>query len=261
MLGDYLILCLMAALGGGINAVAGGGTLLTFPALVAVLTSRGLPADAAKVLANGTSTVALFPAALAAIAGYRRDLVGAGPWIARLVVPSIVGGILGALLVTQLPERTFAFLVPWLILIAASLFTLQPFIANKLGIGRPHEQPTTSTVAGVLLFQFLVGIYGGYFGAGIGILMLSALAMMGLSDIHMMNGLKSFLGACINGSAVVIFVATGTVEWPLALTMAVSAVIGSYGATLIARRLPRPLIRGFVITIGFALALYYFARG
>jgi len=261
MLSDYVILCLMAGLGGGINAVAGGGTLLTFPALVAVLIARGMPDDAAKVLANGTSTVALFPASLTAIWGYRRDLVGTRPWIARLVLPSIVGGTLGALLVTQLPERTFAFLVPWLILIAASLFALQPLIAKRLGIGRPHEQPSFSTVVGVLVFQFLVGIYGGYFGAGIGILMLSALAMMGLSDIHMMNGLKSFLGSCINGSAVVIFIVTQTVEWQLAIAMSVAACAGSYGATLIAKRLPRPLIRGFVITIGFTLALYYFTRG
>jgi uncharacterized membrane protein YfcA len=261
MTGELAWLCLMAALGGGINALAGGGTLLTFPALAAVLALRSqLSPDAAKVWANGTSTVALFPASLAALWGYRRDFAAYASWSSRLVPASLAGGTLGALLVTQLDEKYFAFLVPWLILIAASLFTLQPVIARKLGIGKPHEVPHGRTVAGVMFFQFLVGIYGGYFGAGIGILMLSALAMMGLSDIHAMNGLKSLLGSCINGAAVVIFISNGVVQWELAGMMAVAGCIGAYLAAHFGRQLPRSLVRGFVIAIGFALAAYYFYR-
>ncbi len=262
MLGEYAMLCAAAALGGGINAVAGGGTLLTFPALCAVLVRlHGGDADVAKVWANGTSTVALFPASLTALWGFRREFALYAHWARKLVVPSLVGGTLGATLVTQMPERIFAALVPWLILVAASLFALQPLIARRLGIGKPHEAPHGATVGGVLLFQFLVGVYGGYFGAGIGILMLSALAMMGLADIHAMNGLKSLLGSCINGSAVAIFIASGTVEWRLAGAMAGAACVGAYGAARISRRLPRPLVRWFVIVVGFALAAYYFARG
>jgi uncharacterized membrane protein YfcA len=258
-LGDYAWLCLMAALGGGINALAGGGTLLTFPALAALLaaTYSGGP-DAAKVLANGTSTVALFPASLAALWGYRHDYAAYSSWTAKLLPSSLLGGTVGALLVTQLPEKMFAALVPWLILVAATLFTLQPVIARKLGIGKAHEAPVGSTIVGVVLFQFLVGIYGGYFGAGIGILMLSALAMMGLSDIHAMNGLKSLLGSAINGSAVVIFILTKQVEWRLAGMMAVAGCLGAFLAAHFGRRLPRPWVRGFVICIGFTLAAYYF---
>ncbi len=259
---DYAILCLTAALGGGINAVAGGGTLLTFPALIAVL-NRKFPGneDAAKVWANGTSTVALFPASMTALWGLRREFRTYSHWASRLVGPSIVGGIAGTLLVTQFPDRIFAQLVPWLILLAASLFAFQPIIAKVLGIGKAHEEPKGTTVIGVILFQLVVGVYGGYFGAGIGILMLSALAMMGMSDIHAMNGLKSLLGSCINGSAVAIWIVAGRVDWQLALPMAVSGCIGAFLAAHYSRKLPRPLVRWFVILVGFTLAAYYFIRG
>lgn len=258
---ELIILCLTAALGGGINAVAGGGTLLTFPALIGIL-SKHYPDDAvAKVFANGTSTVALFPASMTALWGLRREFQTYSHWASRLVGPSIVGGVAGTLLVTQFDEKIFAALVPWLILTAASLFALQPIIGKFLGIGRAHEEPQGTTVIGVIVFQFLVGIYGGYFGAGIGILMLSALAMMGMSDIHAMNGLKSLLGSCINGSSVVIWVATGKVEWKLALPMAVSGCVGSFLAAHYSRRLPKAIVRWFVICVGFTLAAFYFLRG
>jgi uncharacterized membrane protein YfcA len=257
--GEIAWLCLMAALGGGINALAGGGTLLTFPALVAVLTAaHPILTDAAKVLANGTSTVALFPASLAALWGYRRDYATYAQWTRKLLPASLVGGTVGALLVTQLPAKLFAALVPWLILVAASLFTLQPLIAKRLGIGEPHAPPEGRTIVGVMLFQFFVGIYGGYFGAGIGILMLSALAMMGLADIHAMNGLKSLLGSAINGSAVVIFILTDKVEWKIAGLMALAGCLGAFLAAHYGRRLPRTWVRGFVICVGFTLAAYYF---
>src|SRR5690606_20512183 len=131
---DYLVLFCTAALAGGVNAVAGGGTLLTFPALVAVLHRHGIDRDAAMVLANGTSTVGLFPATMAALWGYRREFASARAWILPLTPSSILGGTLGALLVTQLPEDTFAALVPWLILTAAMLFAFQPTIARRLNI-------------------------------------------------------------------------------------------------------------------------------
>jgi len=262
MPGELPLLCAMAALGGGINALAGGGTLLTFPALIAVLTvAHSGNSDVAKVLANGTSTVALFPASLAALWGFRREYATYSKWSAKLVPPSLIGGTIGAILVIALPEKVFAALVPWLILVAASLFALQPLIAKRLGIGKLHEAPQGSTVIGVVAFQFVVGIYGGYFGAGIGILMLSALAMMGLSDIHAMNGLKALLGSCINGSAVAIFILKDNVEWRYALPMAVAGCIGSFVAAHYSRKLPRSLVRGFVIVIGFTLATYFFLRG
>jgi len=270
MLLDYTLLCVAAALAGGINAVAGGGTLLTFPTLITILMSRQYLSSEAAVLANGTSTVALFPASMAALWGLRREFALYAHWSAKLIPPSIVGGIAGTLLVTELPEKYFARLVPWLILTAASLFTLQPYIAGWMGIGKKRESATeieqgthghpTAAVVGVMLFQLVVGIYGGYFGAGIGILMLSALAMMGMSDIHAMNGLKSLLGSCINGSSVVVWIFQGKVIWSLAVPMAVAGCLGSYAAASYSRKLSKSAIRWFVIAMGFTLAAYYFYK-
>lgn len=264
---DYILLCVAAALAGGINAVAGGGTLLTFPTLIAVL-SRTHDDDTAKLFANGTSTVALFPASMAALWGLRREFALYAHWSAKLIPPSIIGGVSGTLLATELPEEIFARLVPWLILTAASLFTLQPYIAGWLGIGKKREtvaeieQETRghhgAAIGGVIAFQFVVGTYGGYFGAGIGILMLSALAMMGMSDIHAMNGLKSLLGSCINGSAVVVWILKDKVDWSLAMPMAVFGCLGAYAAAHYSRKLPKTAIRRFVIAMGFGLAAYYF---
>jgi len=260
MIREYLVLCLAAAAGGAVNSIAGGGTLLTFPALFAVLTSLlGSEAEAA-VVANGTSTVALFPGAVAAVWGYRQELDAARQWIARLAVPSVLGGLLGSWLVVSLPAEWFERLVPWLILTAAVLFASQPLITRLTGIGRPHDDPSARTLAGVIGFQFFVAVYGGYFGAGIGILMLSALALMGLDDIHVMNGLKSFLNVCINGIAVLVFIWQDKVQWPLALMMAVAAIVGGYGGARVSRRMNRSVVRAIVVAIGFGLASYYFYR-
>lgn len=249
---QYAFLCLCAAAAGGVNAVAGGGTLLTFPALMHFLGPAG------SVVANATSTVALFPASLSSIFAYREDLRKLHSWIGVLMVPSVLGGLVGALLLTQLPKEWFAVAVPWLILTAALLFALQPMIAKKVGIGQAHEPPKSGTLAGVLVFQFLVSVYGGYFGAGIGILMLSALAMIGLTDIHAMNGLKAVLGSTINGVAVAVFIWGGQVNWPLAAMMCISSSIGGYATARVARRLNGRWIRWCVIGIGFSLAAYYF---
>ncbi len=251
---DYLLLVGSAAVAGGINAVAGGGTLLTFPALLAIL------GPAQGVVANATSTVALFPGSLSAIWGYREDIARYQHWLRLLMAPSLAGGLAGALLLTELSPHTFILAVPWLILTAATLFALQPVIGRWMGIGQAHATPAASTRLGVFVFQFCVGVYGGYFGAGIGILMLSALAMIGLTDIHAMNGLKSILGSCINGIAVVVFVVQGQVNWWLAALMCVSASLGAYATARVARRLNRNHVRWFVTAIGFVLAAYYFYK-
>lgn len=252
MISQYVILCLAALLGGAINSVAGGGTLLTFPALFAALGSG--------VLANGTSTVALVPGAVAALYGFRREIAVTRHWVWLLIWPSLVGGALGALLVTSLEEKLFERLVPWLILAAATLLALQPTIARWTGVGREHAPVTRRGALGVQAFQFLVAVYGGYFGAGIGILMLSGLAMMGLADIHRMNAVKSALGLTINGVAVLVFVLSGKVHWPFALAMMASAAVGGFLGASISRRLDKNLVRGGVVLIGFGLAAYYFYR-
>ena len=255
---EYAVICLSAAVAGAVNSIAGGGTLLTFPVLELIETALH-GSTKGPVIANATSTVALFPGSLAAMWGYRAELRGSRHWVKLLLAPSIGGGLLGTVLVIRWPEF-FGRLVPWLIFTAALLFLLQPQIARWTGIGRPHEQPGRTTLAGVVLFQFLVALYGGYFGAGIGILMLAALAMMGLGDIHQMNALKTLFASAINGISVVIWIGTGYVDWPRALPMVIAAIIGGYGGAHVARRMNRTLVRGIVVGIGFALAAFYFYR-
>jgi uncharacterized membrane protein YfcA len=256
MADDYLILCLVALLAGAVNSIAGGGTLLTFPVLFAFL---GSTAEAA-VVANATNTVALVPAAVAALLGYRRELAQERRWVTLLVGPSLVGGLIGSLLLVLLPSEWFKVAVPWLILAAALLFALQPQVARWTGIGKPHDAPSGRVAVGVIVFQLAVAIYGGYFGAGMGILMLAALSMLGMNDIHGMNAVKSLLGAVINGTSVVVFAASGKVDWPLAILMGVAAAIGGYLGAHTARRVNKTLVRAVVVALGFALAAYYFYR-
>src|SRR5262249_20369072 len=169
--------------------------------------------DASQVIANATSTVALVPGSLAGAWGFRREVDAVRQWVRLLALPSLLGGLLGSLLVTRLPPEYFAALVPWLILTATLLFMLQPLITPWFGSGQPHAEPAALPRHAVVGFQFLVGVYGGYFGAGIGILMLSSLSLMGLGDIHRMNAVKTLLAALMNGVSVVVFVAENQVEW------------------------------------------------
>lgn len=262
MLYTFLILALAAAAGGAINSIAGGGTLLTFPTLAATLGGD----DQALKMANITSTLALFPGSLAAVWGYRRELEGNGAWIKLLIGPSLIGGIVGSLLLVLLPDKIFGQLVPWLVLLAAVLFAAQPQIARWTGIGKEQAAPTRNMAIGVFVFQFLVAVYGGYFGAGIGILMLSSLAMMGLGDIHRMNALKTLLASSINGTSVAIFLWIDfsanslhkVIHWPYAAVMIAASIAGGYGGARVAQRMNKNVVRWIVVTIGFALAGYYF---
>lgn len=247
-----LLLCVSSLLAGIVNSVAGGGTLLTFPVLVWTLgTSVG---------ANATSTTVLFPGSIASAWGYRRELAAQRRWILPLIVPSLLGGLLGTWLVVSQPEKIFELLVPWLITLATLLFLMQPLITRWTGIGHPHQQPSPFVLAGIILFQFLVALYGGYFGAGIGILMLSSLALMGIGDIHQMNALKTLLASAINGMSVILFIGYGKVDWRYAVPMVVSAIIGGFVGASVARRLNKNVVRYSVIAIGFGLAIYYFAQ-
>jgi uncharacterized membrane protein YfcA len=252
----FFWLCLSALAAGAINALAGGGTLLTFATLLAVLSPLG-PAEAA-VVANATSTVALVPGSLAGAWGYRHELRQARRWVPLLIGPSLAGGAVGALLVTRLDPHYFAALVPWLIFIAALLFLAQPVVAKVSG-PRPAK-PSAWTLGAVAVFQFIVAIYGGYFGAGIGILMLSALALMGLADVHQMNALKALLAGFINGISVVVFVADRKVSWHYALVMALAAILGGYLGARTARRIPQRIVRWLIILLGFGLSAYFFIQ-
>jgi hypothetical protein len=262
-LADYFWLCLSAAAAGVVNALAGGGTLLTFPTLLGLL--AGPFGSAAGVVANGTSTAALIPASLGSAWGFRRELQELRPLLFWLVPPSLIGGGIGTWLVVEFPDQ-FDALIPWLILVAATLFTIQPYLTRRIS-GKPLVMESTDGAAtrlsprsliGMTLLQSLIAIYGGYFGAGIGILMLSGLGLMGLTNIHQMNGLKSVLAAAINGMAVIVFVASGKIVWPYALAMMAASLIGGYLAARYGRQIPGKYVRRFIIGIGFALAVYFF---
>jgi uncharacterized membrane protein YfcA len=252
LLKTYSLLCLAALLAGIMNSLAGGGTLLTFPALLSVLP------PGSSVVANVTSTVAVVPGSLAGAWGYRREMSEDWRWMRLLIWPSFAGGLLGSLMLITLGEGLFKQVVPWLVLTAALLFLVQPLLARWTGVGVPHRPPSPAARVGLLFFQFLVAVYGGYFGAGIGILMLSALGLMGLSNIHHMNALKTLLAFVINGISVIVFVVDGQVRWSYALSMAVAAILGGYLGAHYGRRFNRTLVRWLVVVIGFVLTGYFF---
>ena len=247
------LVALAAAAGAAMNAVAGGGTLVTFPALVAL----GVP----MVTANATSTVALWPGTMTSLWGYRAELRGARRWAAAFAVPSFVGGIIGAFLLLVTPERRFAAIVPWLILGATALFLAQGPLLRRFRESAPARgiQDADGSLrppsAPFLIYQLFVGVYGGYFGAGAGILMLAALGLMGLTNIHQMNGLKNWGGGVMNLVAVVIFAASGIVDWPIALAMAVGATLGGVGGSLMAQRVGQVWVRRAIVTIGLGSGL------
>jgi uncharacterized protein len=248
---QFSLILLAAFAAGMVNSVAGGGTLLWFPTLVW--------AGRDPLLANATNTIALWPGSLGGLYGYRREVAGSGRFAAVLLGPSILGGILGAVLLLRTPSSTFAVLVPWLILLATLLLAFQEPVSRLVArLGADHRSP--GFWAGAAAFQFLVGVYGGYFGAGIGILMLAALGLLGLTDIHQMNGLKNFLAFSINATAAVYFAASGAVLWSDGLPMAASAICGGIAGAAIARRVGRQAVRRVVVAIGLLMAISLFLR-
>ncbi len=248
----YGSLCVAAFAAGAVNAVAGGGTLLTFPTLLSVHTP--------DVIANATSTVALVPGSLAGAWGYRRELRGSRRWLMLLFAPSLLGGVVGALLLTRTDPGYFTLVIPWLLLVASLLFLVQPYLARWFP---PHPETGRASLGVqtvVVVFQFFVAVYGGYFGAGIGILMLTSLSFMGMGDVHRINAVKTILAAVINGVSIVVFVMDGKVDWRYAPVMAVASVLGGYYGAVIGRRIPRTILRCFVVAVGLVLAAYYFLK-
>ena len=239
---------LAAAIGGAINSVAGGGTLLTFPALVGL----GVP----PVLANATSTVALWPGSVGSMWAYRGELSGTRAWLVSLTVPGVTGGGLGALLLLHTSPDRFDAIVPFLVLGATVLFLLQRPLTRLLSPTAAEfsePQPTLPRPPWwIVPTQLGIAVYGGYFGAGIGILMLAALGAMGLTSIHRMNGLKNWGAMCINAVAAFTFIVSGAVIWPVALAMAAGGLAGGYGGARLALRAGQLWVRRAVIAIGFA---------
>jgi uncharacterized membrane protein YfcA len=270
------IMLAAAATGGLMNSLAGGGTIVTFPTLVFL----GEPA----IIANATSTVALLPGAAASMFGYGKEVASHKSWLKTLLAPSLVGGAIGSVLLLRTPEKTFASLAPLLVLFATLLFILQGALArrrSRRAAARNPDGPAASGVAAddqpgqaaepapdlrlsakrwavAVAFQLLISIYGGYFGAAMGILMLAVLGFLGLSNIFAMNGLKNFFGFCINGVAAAYFIARGAVIWPVALLMMAGSIAGGYGGARMAQRIGKDKARASVVVIGFAVTAILF---
>ena len=208
-------------------------------------------------MANATNAVALWPGSLAGAYGFRSELSTVRRWLLLLVVPSLFGGMLGAWLLLRTPTSTFERLVPFLILGATLLLAAQEAITKRITI--PHET-TRAWMVFVFIFQFLVSVYGGYFGAGMGILMLAALGLIGLTDLHQMNGLKNVLAVCINGVAAIYFALSKTVNWNDVLVLTAGAIIGGYLGARAARRLGRKFVRGAVVVIGLVMTVALFLK-
>jgi len=253
-LSQLVILFIAAVLGGTLNSVAGGGTFFTVPTLIV---TGVLP-----ITANATSTAALWPGSLASTWAYRRELVEQRRGVLYLLIgTSLIGGILGAILLVNTSQSTFLLLLPYLLLMATLLFTLSPYITARLHLGSLEKAKLSwPTIIGVSCAQLVIAFYGGYFGGGIGILMLATLALMGMENIHMMNAVKTLLTVCINGVAIVIFIIRGIVDWPIALLMIVGTVIGGFGGAYYARKIDQKWVRLFVIFVGVSMTIYFFVR-
>jgi uncharacterized membrane protein YfcA len=237
-----------ALVAGAINSVAGGGTLVSFPVLVAL----GLP----SVVANATSTVGIWPGSLGSIWGFRRELARSDPVMRWLVLPCLAGGGAGALLLRHTSEAAFDRIVPFLVLFATLLFMARTRLQQWLRTQAGQAHRTRGWIALALGATLLVAVYGGYFGAGMSIMMLSMLGVVGMSDLLEMNALTSLFALCVNGVAIALFAAAGLVRWPYVLAMAAGALAGGYGAAGIARR----AVSRLVVVVGLVVSAVFFAR-
>jgi uncharacterized membrane protein YfcA len=237
-----------ALVAAAINSIAGGGTLLTFPLLIWL----GLEGKTA----NATSTIGLWAGSFAGAVGFREELGKGTAFAFPFFVASLVGGTVGSVLLLNTKTKIFDDIVPWLILTATLLFASQAAVRRWLRAHHPeHLLPTR--LPAVVVVQFLVGVYGGYFGAGMGILMLAILGFWGLSNLHQMNGIKNAAATAINGITVLIFITASIffpeylkINWPIASVMVLGSIIGGYGCAGLAKRMNQLYLRRAVVVIG-----------
>jgi uncharacterized membrane protein YfcA len=241
----WTLLVVAAFVAGAINAVAGGGSLISFPALL--LTGMG------SVRANATNTLGTWPGSASAAWAYRGELAGERHRAVALAVPSLLGGLAGSILLLHTPESAFTAVVPWLILFACALLTLQAPVARL--VSRATSGEARRVPLALWVGQLLISVYGGYFGAGIGILMLAAMAIFIPQGLQAANALKVLFAALINGISAVYFVAVGAVQLPQAAVMAVAAVLGGWAGAHLAQRLPAKVLRGVVVAYGVVVAV------
>ncbi len=244
-----LFLFFAGVLGGALNSVAGGGSFIAFPALL----FSGVP----PIPANATNTIALWTGAAASGGAYRKRLDIPRRVMIPLLTVSLIGGAAGALLLLKTPAHTFMRVLPWLTLGATLLFAFGKKLVGTRGSALGHET-TGTALAGATMFQLMVAVYGGYFGGGMGIVMLAMLAALGMTDIHTMNALKSVMAFVINGVAVVMFIVFRAVYWKHGIAMIAGAIIGGYVGAHYAQKVPQAWIRMFVVLVGAGMTVYFF---
>lgn len=248
----YVGLILAAMLGGALNAVAGGGSLISFPSLIAF----GVPA----LNANATNTAALWPGSVSGTFGYREDLKGQGRLLLVLLIPSLVGGLLGAVILVYTPKELFDQIVPFLVLFATVMFAIQDRVKRFVnGAKADQESGQLGRIVG-FIFNLFIATYGGYFGAAMSIMLMASLSIIGLRDIHRINALKTTLAIAINGIALVFFSLNAIIRWDLAVIMALGSIVGGYGAARLIKRVPQDRIRQFVILVGLVVSTWLFVR-
>lgn len=249
-----VVLFFAAMIAGALNSVAGGGTFISYPALLAV----GVP----SIPANATNTVALAPGAIASVGAYRRELAEQWPLVRLLAGVSLLGGLVGAEVLLRTPRATFERLLPFLLLFATLLFIFSPRITARFKNSKADDtgpaRPSVLIQVVVLAMQFMVAVYGGFFGAGIGIMMLAVLGIWGMTHIHRMNAVKTLEASIINGVAALRFIMSGVVFWPQAVVMIIGAVLGGYSGAYFARKVDPRLVRRFVIVVAVSLTVRFF---
>lgn len=244
-----------AIIAGAMNSVAGGGSFILFPTILSI----GIP----SINANATNTISLWPGSAVSIAPYRKELAKQDRRrLVELILVSMIGGFLGAELLRNTPAALFDKILPFLLLLATLLFTFSKQITTSLNrvLKRPLISENNQPSAAAVILQLVIATYGGYFGGGIGVLMLTLLSLMGMTNIHSMNAIKVLLATMINGIAVFIFIGGGLVHWDIALITIVGAVIGGYGGASLALRLDPKVARRIVIAIAFFVTILFFVR-
>lgn len=250
---NSLLLFGAAFIAGGLNAVAGGGSFITFPALI----FTGMQ----PIAANATNNTAIWVAALASAGAYRSDLKIQRRELLLLCGISVVGGIIGSIALLYTSPDVFKKLIPYLLLLATLIFTFSEPLKNWFQLQKQKSPSKSPPIFRLVLAQLTISIYGGFFGAGLGILMLATLTFIGIKSIHTMNAFKTFLGSCINGVAIIPFVIAGVIAWPQTILMAVGGSLGGFLCANYARRLDPLLIRRFVIFVAVSMTLYFFIHG
>jgi hypothetical protein len=248
-----IILFFAALIAGALNSVAGGGSFISFPALTFVgVTPR---------LANATNTMALWPGSVASVGAYRAEIRRPMESRVPLLIISFIGGAIGAYLLLATPESTFGVILPWLLLFALTLFVFGKRLSGALRASAARwKLPAPVMVGAVLAAQLFVSVYGGFFGGGIGIMMLAVLSLAGMDDIHHMNGIKTLLASVINGVAVFVFLFAKEIQFPHVLIMVVGAILGGYFGAYFARQIDPKLVRYFVIVVGVIMTIVFFVR-